>query len=100
MLHKYGTADIGVKSLGELNTEGWYEVCKDKFSTPDAYMNWVSKIDDKLRTQTFNPLKRVPDGNSGKEKVLFPLLFIYFCIVENYVPCTPITPDEVGHSKF
>ena len=71
MLNKYGSEEIGVKSLGELNTEGWYEVCKDKFKTPAAFQGWVSQMDAKLRRQDFNVLKTVPDGKGGKMKVWF-----------------------------
>lgn len=70
MLVKYGTSEIGVKKLGELNTEGWYAVCKDKFSTPEEFAEWTSKIDEKLRTQTLKiPLTLAPDGNGGQMKV-------------------------------
>jgi len=69
MLHKYGTSEIGVKYLGELHTEGWLEVCEDKFNTHEAFSAWTSKMDEKLRSQDFVPLKLVPDGNGGNMKV-------------------------------
>jgi len=69
MLHKYGTSEIGVKNLGELHTEGWLQVCEDKFSSLEAFSKWTSEMDEKLRRQDFTPLKRVPDGNGGNMKV-------------------------------
>jgi chromosome segregation ATPase len=65
MLHKYGTSEIGLKSLGELHTEGWLEVCEDKFSTHEAFSAWTSKMEEKLRGQDFVPLKTVPNGKGG-----------------------------------
>lgn len=69
MLIEYGTSEIGVKKLGELNTEGWYEVCKDYFDSPEAFAEWMSTLDQKLRTHTFRPLKMVPDGKGDRKKV-------------------------------
>ena len=72
-LRTFRTTDIGVKNLGELNSEGWYEVCGHKFKSEQKFMEWTSNIDRKLRLQTFvPPLKSVPDGNGGKMKVLCP----------------------------
>ena len=72
ILVKYGTSEIGVKRLGELNTEGWYEVCKDKFKSPYAFQKWVSNMENMLKKHDCNPpLKTVPDGNTGKMKVWF-----------------------------
>ncbi|KAG0619333.1 hypothetical protein M758_4G132100 [Ceratodon purpureus] len=68
ILSVYGTAELGVKNLGELNTEGWYEVCKNKFKSPGTFQHWVSELDGKLRTHDFHPLKTVPDGKPGKMK--------------------------------
>ena len=70
--NKYGTSEIGVKRLGELNTEGWYKVCKDKFRSDYAFQKWTSNLENVLLKHDFNsPLKIVPDGNAGKMKVRF-----------------------------
>lgn len=66
MLHKYGTTKIGVKVLGQINTDGWWEECKDKFhGNREMFGAWQSRVDELLRKQTFNPIKVVPDGNGG-----------------------------------
>ena len=85
LLSVYGTAEIGVKNMGELNTEGWYEVCKNKFKSPGAFQHWVSELDGKLRTHDFHPLKTVPDGKSGNNKVWFhsPQIRFSFRILES-----------------
>lgn len=72
MLDKYGTAEIGVKILGQINTEGWWEECKDKFGgDPEKFGTWQSRVDDLLRKQTFNPIKQVPDGRGGSKVTCF-----------------------------
>ena len=71
ILHKYGTSNIGVKVLGQVNTDGWWEECKHKFrGNQEKYAEWSSKIDDLVKLQSFNPIKMVPDGK-GEFKVWF-----------------------------
>lgn len=55
-----------MKVLGQLNTEGWWEECKDKFrGNQEAFVIWQSQVDELLRKQTFNPIKVVPNGKGG-----------------------------------
>lgn len=71
MLHKYGTSEIGVKVLGAVNTEGWWEECKHKFKTEMLFQKWTDWIESKLMPkQTFNPVKVVSDGKGGEKHVI------------------------------
>ncbi|KAG0602758.1 hypothetical protein M758_10G038400 [Ceratodon purpureus] len=71
MLHRYGTAEIGIKVLGQINTDGWWEECKDRFlGNQEKFGAWQSRVDQLLRNQTFNPIKVVPDGKGGFQNVV------------------------------
>ena len=74
MLHKYGNAEIGMKVLGQVNTDGWWEECKDVFrGNEEKFSEWQSRVDDLLRKQTFDPIKVVPDGKGGHKVWVHPL---------------------------
>lgn len=54
--------------MGSLNTEGWYDECGHKFKDQEAFSNFVSRWEARLRGHEFNPI-RVVDAGHGKHKV-------------------------------
>ncbi|KAG0590523.1 hypothetical protein KC19_1G105900 [Ceratodon purpureus] len=71
VLHKYGTSEIGVKVLGQVNTDGWWDACKEKFrNNEEKFCAWQSRIDVMLRKHSFNPIKVVPDGKGGHKNII------------------------------
>ena len=74
MLHVYGNAEIGMKGLGRINTDGWWEECKDVFrANEEKFSEWQYLVDKLLWKQTFNPFKVVPDGKGGHKVWFHPL---------------------------
>ena len=77
VLHKYGTSEIGVKVLGQVNTDGWWDACKEKFrNNEEKFGAWQSRIDVMLRKHSFNPIKVVPDGKGGHKVRFYPFYII------------------------
>ncbi|XP_024392387.1 protein INVOLVED IN DE NOVO 2 isoform X2 [Physcomitrium patens] len=65
VLEKYGTSDIGVKRLGQLNTEGWWEACGHKFPSKMRFCKWQSRVETLMADNTFNPIRVESDGKGG-----------------------------------
>lgn len=72
VLEKYGTSDIGVKRLGQLNTEGWWEACGHKFPSKMRFCKWQSRVETLMADNTFNPIRVESDGKGGHKVRFYP----------------------------